>query len=208
MLGALLVFRGNPAPGNMLLDFDGDRQCRNCETVFPPLGYDILKSESCTRLFSFHAARFSSTSEARCSLPRLSLRTDRAAPTCRSLIRCLPCSITSLSAAATCNTASISSNGTPAFAPRSAALIQAAARKTLFYLWACAAISRSSRQIRNRLLRPPSCQRSSSRWQRPPLENAKPKRRCERPAPLLHRMECQLSASFHRRSVRLPAARL
>jgi hypothetical protein len=45
MLGALLVFRGNPALGNMLLDFDGDRQCRNRQTVFPPLGYDILKSE-------------------------------------------------------------------------------------------------------------------------------------------------------------------
>jgi hypothetical protein len=45
MLGALLVFRGNPALGNMLLDFDGDWQCPNCETVFPPLGYDILKRE-------------------------------------------------------------------------------------------------------------------------------------------------------------------
>jgi hypothetical protein len=45
MLGALLVFPGNPALGNMLLDFDGDWQCPNCETVFPPLGYDILKSE-------------------------------------------------------------------------------------------------------------------------------------------------------------------
>ena len=45
MLGALLIFRGNPALGNMLLDFDGDCQCPNCETVFPPLGYDILKRE-------------------------------------------------------------------------------------------------------------------------------------------------------------------
>jgi hypothetical protein len=45
MLGALLVFRGNPALGNMLLDFDGDSQCPNCETVFPTLGYGILKSE-------------------------------------------------------------------------------------------------------------------------------------------------------------------
>ena len=45
MLGALLVFRGNPALGNILLDFDGDCQCPNCETVLPPLGYAILKSE-------------------------------------------------------------------------------------------------------------------------------------------------------------------
>jgi hypothetical protein len=45
MLGALLVFRGNPALGNMLLDFDGHGQCRNRETVFAPLGCDILKSE-------------------------------------------------------------------------------------------------------------------------------------------------------------------
>jgi hypothetical protein len=43
--GALLVFRGNPALANRLLDFDGDCQCPNRETVFPPLGYDILKSE-------------------------------------------------------------------------------------------------------------------------------------------------------------------
>src|SRR5260370_41940762 len=42
MLGALLVFPGNPALGNMLLDFDGDCQCRNCARVFPPLGYGIL----------------------------------------------------------------------------------------------------------------------------------------------------------------------
>jgi hypothetical protein len=45
MLAALLVFRGNAALGNMLLDFAGDCPCPNCETVFPPLGYDILKSE-------------------------------------------------------------------------------------------------------------------------------------------------------------------
>jgi hypothetical protein len=45
MLGALLVFRRNPPLGNMLLDFDGHRQCRNCETVFPPLGYHVPKSE-------------------------------------------------------------------------------------------------------------------------------------------------------------------
>jgi len=45
MLGALLVFRGNPALGNMLLDFDGDCQCANCETDFPPPGYDLLESE-------------------------------------------------------------------------------------------------------------------------------------------------------------------
>jgi hypothetical protein len=38
-------FRGNAALGTILLDFAGDCQCRNCETVFPPLGYDILKSE-------------------------------------------------------------------------------------------------------------------------------------------------------------------
>jgi hypothetical protein len=45
MLAALLVFPRNAALGNMLLDFAGDWQCANCETVFPPLGYDMLKSE-------------------------------------------------------------------------------------------------------------------------------------------------------------------
>ena len=45
MLGALVVFRGNPALGNMLLDFEGEGQCPNCETVFPALGYDILEQE-------------------------------------------------------------------------------------------------------------------------------------------------------------------
>jgi len=45
MLAALLVFPRNAALGTMLLDFSGDWQCANCETVFPPLGYDILKSE-------------------------------------------------------------------------------------------------------------------------------------------------------------------
>ena len=45
ILGALTIFRGHIALGNMLLDFDGDCQCPNCDTVFPPLGYDILKEK-------------------------------------------------------------------------------------------------------------------------------------------------------------------
>ena len=45
VLGALAIFRGHIALGNMLLDFDGDCQCPNCDTVFPPLGYDILKEK-------------------------------------------------------------------------------------------------------------------------------------------------------------------
>jgi hypothetical protein len=45
ILGALAIFRGPVALGNMLLDFDGDCQCPNCDTVFPALGYDILKQK-------------------------------------------------------------------------------------------------------------------------------------------------------------------
>jgi hypothetical protein len=45
LLGALAIFRGHVALGDMLLDFDGDCQCPNCEAVFPPLGYDILKQK-------------------------------------------------------------------------------------------------------------------------------------------------------------------
>jgi len=45
VLGALAIFRGHVALGNMLLDFDGDCQCPNCNTVFSPLGYDILKNK-------------------------------------------------------------------------------------------------------------------------------------------------------------------
>jgi hypothetical protein len=45
ILGALTIFLGHLALGNMLLEFDGDSQCPNCDTVFPPLGYDILKEK-------------------------------------------------------------------------------------------------------------------------------------------------------------------
>lgn len=45
VLGALAIFSEHVAFGNMMLDFDGDCQCPNCDTVFPPLGYDILKKE-------------------------------------------------------------------------------------------------------------------------------------------------------------------
>jgi len=45
LLGALAIFRGHVALGNMLLDFDGDCQCPNCDAVFPPLGYDILEEK-------------------------------------------------------------------------------------------------------------------------------------------------------------------
>jgi hypothetical protein len=45
VLGALAVFQGHFALGNMLLEFDGDCQCPNCDTVFPPLGYDILEEK-------------------------------------------------------------------------------------------------------------------------------------------------------------------
>jgi len=45
VLGALAIFRGHIALGNMLLDFEGDCLCPNCDTVFPPLGYDILKEK-------------------------------------------------------------------------------------------------------------------------------------------------------------------
>jgi len=45
VLGSLAIFSGHVAFGNMMLDFDGDCQCPNCDTVFPPLGYDILKKE-------------------------------------------------------------------------------------------------------------------------------------------------------------------
>lgn len=45
VLGALAIFSGHVAFGNMILDFDGDCQCPNCDTVFPPLGYDILKKD-------------------------------------------------------------------------------------------------------------------------------------------------------------------
>ena len=45
LLGALAIFRGHVALGNMLLDFDGDCQCPNCDTVFSPLGYDTLEEK-------------------------------------------------------------------------------------------------------------------------------------------------------------------
>lgn len=45
ILAALAIFRGHVALGNMLLDFDGDCQCPNCDTVFSPLGYDILEDK-------------------------------------------------------------------------------------------------------------------------------------------------------------------
>ena len=45
LFGALAIFRGQVPLGNMLLNFDGDCQCPNCDTVFAPLGYDILKKE-------------------------------------------------------------------------------------------------------------------------------------------------------------------
>lgn len=45
VLGALAIFSGHVRFGNMMLDFDGDCQCPNCDTVFQPLGYDILKEE-------------------------------------------------------------------------------------------------------------------------------------------------------------------
>ena len=45
VLAALAIFRGHVALGNMLLDFDGDCQCPSCNTVFPPLGYDILEGK-------------------------------------------------------------------------------------------------------------------------------------------------------------------
>lgn len=45
LFGSLAIFRGQIALGNMLLNFDGDCQCPNCDTVFPPHGYDILKKE-------------------------------------------------------------------------------------------------------------------------------------------------------------------
>jgi hypothetical protein len=45
LFGALAIFRGEIPLGNMLLNFDGDCQCPNCEAIFPPLGYDILKEK-------------------------------------------------------------------------------------------------------------------------------------------------------------------
>lgn len=45
LLGALAIFCGHVAVGNMLLDFDGDCQCPNCDTVFPPLGYNIREEK-------------------------------------------------------------------------------------------------------------------------------------------------------------------
>ena len=45
LFGALAIFRGQVPLGNMLLNSDGDCQCPNCDTVFPPLGYDILENE-------------------------------------------------------------------------------------------------------------------------------------------------------------------
>ena len=43
LLGALAIFKGRPALGNMLLDFDGDCMCPNCETTFRALGYDLTE---------------------------------------------------------------------------------------------------------------------------------------------------------------------
>jgi len=45
LLGSLLIFRGEIPLGNMLINFDGNCQCPNCDAVFPALGYDILKDK-------------------------------------------------------------------------------------------------------------------------------------------------------------------